>query len=464
LGPGYTVRNQEIRVHFQPDPQPRILVETNFELKNTGNSPLSLLELRLPQARWFHITYMRGNWDATPLALERSPSNPRNTILHLPQSWSIGSLHTLHLSTEFETAVPGETQLNFTSDAFFLPAYGWGAELLPARGLFATGGGSPRKWSLMVQVPDGFLVHTSGINSKIARHEKEITVRSLQRPEDKYPFAVAGRYVATQSGAAKETIQLWTRTAQDPGKLREAHDALVRKLQQYDVMFGARSKDDKPLWIVECPVTTGCFFTGHSMYAKLLGEANNKPVSAEMISLDTVMVDLTSGVPQLAAIAAPSLASSWLGYAQNPGFYEQQPPLSAFPAFSAALGREAVEGPAARTEIIRLALRAIPRAPEARSPEDEAAIRAKNLLFFFALQDRYGRESFGNAMKHILQARRGRGFDLNDLIAAFSQESHDNVAAFVRLWMKHPGVPLEFRSRYEGTPGSNTKSYQERTP
>src|SRR5713226_9399137 len=53
----------------------------------------------------------------------------------------------------------------------------------------------------------------------------------------------------------------------------------------------------------------------------------------------------------------------------------------------------------------------------------------------------------------ILRARRAAlraaGFSLDDLIAAFEAESHQDVAPFVRLWMKHPGVPGEFRARYE---------------
>ena len=49
----------------------------------------------------------------------------------------------------------------------------------------------------------------------------------------------------------------------------------------------------------------------------------------------------------MALATAPALAASWLGYGQNPGFYEQDPPLSAFPAFAAAVGDEALNGAAA---------------------------------------------------------------------------------------------------------------------
>jgi aminopeptidase N len=63
----------------------------------------------------------------------------------------------------------------------------------------------------------------------------------------------------------------------------------------------------------------------------------------------------------------------------------------------------------------------------------------------------------------MLEARRGGGFDLDDLIAAFEQETHQNVAQFVRLWMKHPGVPADFRARYEG-PAASALTLKETMP
>jgi aminopeptidase N len=96
-------------------------------------------------------------------------------------------------------------------------------------------------------------------------------------------------------------------------------------------------------------------------------------------------------------------------------------------------------------------LRMIPEKAAASLPEKPAVVRAKSLLFFYALQDRYGREVFRKAISHMLYARRERGFELSDLIAAFEQETHQNAAEFVRLWMKRPGVPEEFRARYRET-------------
>jgi hypothetical protein len=209
-------------------------------------------------------------------------------------------------------------------------------------------------------------------------------------------------------------------------------------------------------------VLPGCFTSTESSYANLL-DAEPASVSAELVSSDTLLIDFHGGARGLAA-AAPALAASWLGYGQNPGFYEQQPPLSALPAFASALGQEALDGPSFRTETIRRALRMIPKSVERRQPEDENVLRAKSFLFFYALEERYGREAFRHAVDHVLSARQGRGFNLNDLIAAFEQETHQNVAEFVRLWMKRPGVPDEFRAHYEDASASIAITSKETMP
>ena len=372
-------------------------------------------------------------------------------LLTFPKAWTVSRRHTLRLSVEYRRAASNEAALSFTPDAFFLPAQGWSPELLPARGIFATGGVPPKSWDLTVRVPGNFLVHSSGAPNQrsagTSRGASERTIRAKQTARDGYPFVIAGRYVAETLTAGQESVNLWTRSPQSPESLREPSEALARAMQAYDRLFGARPNDAHGLWLIECPQVTGCFSSTTSNYGHLISEGTAE-ITAEMASRDTAMVDLSGGAPEIAA-AAPSLASSWLGYGQNPGFFEQDPPLSALPAFAASLGREAVEGEQVRAQIIRRVLRAIPANVQPAQPESGDVLRAKSLLFFYALQDRYGQQVFAAALSHMLYARRGGGFDLNDLIAAFEQEAHQNVAEFVRLWMKHPGVPDEFRARYQ---------------
>jgi hypothetical protein len=463
LGPGYSIENQEIRVQFLPGPDPRIRSEADYRLRNTGNQPLSSLELRLPGHRSFHLTTAQATWDGVSIAEQTSPVNPRNTVLELPRRWSLNEAHNLHLSAEFQNPPAGADGFSFASDAFFLPSEGWAPEMLPSQGLFSTGGVPPKQWRLVVHVPVGFLVHTSGHSTRASRNAREITVQAVQYPEDRYPFVIAGRYKETSLDAGSgNRVFLWSRAPEDSAHLRQSADALVRAIQAYDATFGARSQKNQPLWIVECPVAAGCIRTAESSYASLLSPEPGA-ISSQLVSLDTLLIDFSGGPPKLAA-AAPALAASWLGYGQNPGFYEQQPPLSALPAFASALGQEAIEGPSSRTETIRRALRMIPKSAVARKPEDETVLRAKSFLFFYALQERYGRDAFRQAIDHMLSARKGRGFNLNDLIASFEQETHQNVAEFVRLWMKRPGVPDDFRARYEDASASIVINSKETMP
>jgi len=466
LGPGYTIVNQQITVNFVANPQPVIRIEGVYQLKNDGNQPLTSLELRLPGRRRFHFSDPSAQWDNTAVTFAASPDNPRNVVLTFPQPWTVSSRHTLRLSVEYQRAAFNEVALSFTPDAFFLPAQGWSPELVPARGIFATGGVPPKAWNLIVRVPHDFLVHSSGQSNKHSmknsRDAAERTIRITQTFRDGYPFVIAGRYVAATLTAGQETVNLWTRSPQNPEALRRPSEALARAIQAYNSTFGARPKDSHQLWLVECPDLAGCFTSTTSNFSRLTSEGNEK-TSAEMASQDTAMVDLTGGAPEIAA-AAPSLASSWLGYAQNPGFFEQTPPLSALPAFAASRGREAVEGPQVRAQIIRRLLRVIPADPPARQLEADDVLRAKSLLFFYGLQDRYGLQVFSAALSHMLDARRGGGFDLDDLIAAFEEEAHQNVAEFVRLWMKHPGVPDEFRARHEDVAALATRSSKEDVP
>lgn len=448
LGPGYTIESQEIHVEFDST-APRIHVESVYRLRNSGNQPVSSLEVRLPARRAFHMESSQAAWDAAPLSVQVSPENSRDTLLELAAPWKISARHTLRFSIDILPAASGETAFSFASDAFFLPSEGWTPELLPARGLFATGGVPPKNWRFSVQVPAGFLLHTSGHSPKTSRHGGEMSVDSLQSAEDRYPFVVAGRYLETQFNSGSENINVWTRTNVDASGLRPSGDALARAIQAFDSTFGTRAESSQRLWIVECPVVSGCFSAARSSYASLVSP-EPAAVSSQLASVDTVMMDISGGASNFSA-AAPALAATWLGYGQNPGFYEQELPLAALPAFAASLAETAVTGPGARADTIRRGLLQIPEnSANAKSP-DEATLRAKSFLFFYALQDQYGQDVFRRAVTHMLSARRGRGFDLSDLISAFEQESQQNVAEFVRMWMKHPGVPADFRARYQNS-------------
>ena len=459
LGPGYSIEKQEIEVRFLQAPEPTIQINATYHLRNDGIRPLTTLELRLPGRRRFHFADPSVEWDGRSVTLDISPDNRRNSILNLSDPWKVSEDHTLKLSVEYKQAAPGDHSFSFARDAFFLPSEGWSPQLMPARGAFAKGGVPPAKWQMTIRVPQDFLVHASGEKPKKSKSNGEQVVRVTQRLKDGYPFVVAGRYVSAKFKATPETVTLWSRAPQQSDTLRQSADGLVSTMKAYDATFGKRVENSHDLWLVECPVVEDCFSTTASYFSSLINDPGTKP-TAEMASLDTVMVDLSKGAPDVVAAAGPSLASTWLGYGQNPGFYEQDPPLAALPAFAAIRGREAAGGPQIRTNAIRRALKVIPVNGQPGKTEPDEVIRAKSLLIFFALQDRYGQKAFSDALSHMLYARRRGGFDITDLISAFDQETHQNVGEFVRHWMKRPGVPQDFRARYEGETSADADAFQ----
>jgi len=455
LGPGYIIEDQQIRVHFLPGPEPRIRIEAEYKLKNTGNQAIPALEMRLPGRR-FHLTSKQFLWDSSELTPVQFSWNPRVSVVPLPDKWAISERHIARFN--FECAPPENEASGpgFAGDAFLLAAGNWNPELMPAEGLFGFGGVPPEKWTLLVTVPTDFLVHMSGgkVQVMAARNGSEQTVRATQTRDDHAPFVIAGRYASSEIAEGKQQIHLWTRSKQEIATLKRAGEQIAATMDVYNKTFGTRASVNAPLWIVECPAAPNCFPNFNPRREGLLGEGSS---SAEMISADTLVVDLSAGMPKLAIAVAPSLAASWLGYGQNPGFYDQTPPLSALPLFAAALGRESLEGPAFRTETIRRALRTIPKNAEKRgakgpsqTQESPEVLRAKSLLFFYGLQDHFGSKALSSALTEMLAARRGRGFNMNDLIAALWDRTGEDAAEFERIWMKRPGVPEEFRQRYEG--------------
>jgi hypothetical protein len=60
----------------------------------------------------------------------------------------------------------------------------------------------------------------------------------------------------------------------------------------------------------------------------------------------------------------------------------------------------------------------------------------------------------------MIQDRRGLDFSLEDLISAIEAESHQPQGQFVREWLKHLGIPDEFRARYamNVTPAPNSSA------
>src|SRR5260370_18891411 len=115
------MESEQVGVEFVAAPEPRIRIEAEYSLKNTGNRPLNELELRLPGRRRFHFDDPHAAWDSAVITTGISPENPRNMLITLPQPWTMSARHTPHLSIKNLPGATPATALSYSSAPFFLP-------------------------------------------------------------------------------------------------------------------------------------------------------------------------------------------------------------------------------------------------------------------------------------------------------------------------------------------------------
>ena len=74
---------------------------------------------------------------------------------------------------------------------------------------------------------------------------------------------------------------------------------------------------------------------------------------------------------------------------------------------------------------------------------------AKAELFLLALEAQCGKEKLRRALAWMVRSLRGKPVDYEDLRSALEAETRQNLSEFFRVWLNHPGIPGDFRARYE---------------
>jgi aminopeptidase N len=64
------------------------------------------------------------------------------------------------------------------------------------------------------------------------------------------------------------------------------------------------------------------------------------------------------------------------------------------------------------------------------------------------LEDLCGRDNLRAAFQHIVRARRGDEVADEELRAAAEAASQRDLAEMFRAWLNRPGIPDDFRARY----------------
>jgi len=71
------------------------------------------------------------------------------------------------------------------------------------------------------------------------------------------------------------------------------------------------------------------------------------------------------------------------------------------------------------------------------------------VFFFVALEDFCGHDNLRTALRDIISARASSDTGYEELRAAAESASGKDLAEMFRNWLVQPGIPDDFRARYE---------------
>ena len=450
FGPGYLIKKQNIELRFVSSPEPHLVVQCTYQLLNSGNQPLSTLQVRVPAANAFRRTATSAEWNGKSISIQTvsaaSLSDRGDTIeLHWPEPWAVKQKRTLVLSYKLSTGVHLGSYLAASPETFFAFPESWDPVLLPARHLLATGGIPPPKWDLSVRVPSGFLVNASGIPAKRKSSHDEWIYSFRQQPGAFASFAAGGKYVEREVNANGDRILFWTLQPVDSAAAQSAANSIASRARYYESQYGSLTKGQRTIRLLECPVPSKSFGCG---------------ALPETIFINQAWIARGLKDKEFFEDIDFELAYTWFGGVARVRFDEGPLPMDAVAPYTAWEAQSIEDGGNSRTKRIQSLLsdfdehiteckeKIVLPLPPGKNDCSYSPAWTKSALFFFALEDKIGRGPFHQSLKSMIQALRGGDFRLQDLISAMESESHQPQGQFVRQWLKYPGIPDNFRARY----------------
>lgn len=465
FGPGYTIEKQRIEVTYSNDAPDHVTVRAWYQMKNTGTQPLENMRLQLPSEKNFAPQNVRGEWRGKSIAVPPAPDEKGIAQVAFGMRWSQGDRGDFVVSYDLETPIAKPAPPSQGGAAIFLSCGGWYPVLMAPRGDFSSGGAPPPKWDLIVTMPKGYHVRTSGHEHGQDRTGKknvaEISLRFEQIPlTDFSPFVVAGPYVQQVVKSTNGTAVLWTSHLVAPERANKIGDQVSTDAAYFNAEFGPDPNDKQTTWIIECADGSlgsaqtprlspeGCLTVPHSVVVPPEEFSADAPAGFR----ETIDSQL---IATLFRISHPILR-------EDPGFPASY--AGDYAAFAYATSHD----PASRTSAVRTLLSRFDAnststvKPLLRVSSDDpepvrARARVQSELFFIALEDRCGVANLHHALARELRILRGQTLEISDLRSAVEAECGADLADLFRQWLNRPNIPEDFRARYAESPKAASK-------
>jgi hypothetical protein len=454
LGPGYQFADRQAEILVSGAAPGRIHFHVADEIENVGDRPLRSLEVRLPEGPMFGEQNLRVVIEGAEISPQRSsptdarmmrapfnPPWPQNEKRNVVTEWDL-----VPESSARGTIVASPSGF-FIADETALPLW------QTPYGVFARGGTNPDKELLTVFAPPDFRVLAPGKALKRTPDGDYVAQRFLINPENDFlPYVVAGRYQEKVIQSRQGEVQFWTFHPMDVPAAQAAAERLSSSMKAFREYFGPASTGKSAVRIAEAPAVLPAEF-GASLDPGGVsfpdGVLLDPRVFQQGIASETVL-----------QLSEYELARTWFGWRVRPRPEAQilmGRGVGLFGLLIAAEGRGEEQRRGMIVSLIHRYDEARATAPDKRLMEPPAGYsRAERIstgyragLFFVALEDVCGHDNLRTALRDVLHDRAGSDTGYEELRAAAESASGKDLAEMFRKWLVEPGIPEDFRARYQ---------------
>jgi hypothetical protein len=458
VAPGYKVQRETLSVHLVSGAPPHLAIRAQYELANVGNVPLDFIGVTLPGEKEFGRANLRAEIDGKEITPQHNPHETADDWrIPLPAPWRQKDKRNLSLSYDLASQPASDPRIVVAANTFYLNDSGWFPGLMGFKVFLSPAVVRPNPTLLTVIVPADFRVTASGQPSGTKNQSGEIEHRFRIRKADFGPYVLAGHYNEQRVSTADGTVVFWASKAIPVAQAQQTAAQIAAAEKFYVHSFGAMPQSMKEICDIQPP---------EKVSAENLNWGRLLPGVVYDWTLDPsnfLGADLNSFI---SGVTGPiELGNTWFGhtivarpeawilgdglseYAWNILDESGKSATSRADAVHSILADYDAERPkAVEKPIISLA---------SSDPEDQLQIGGDKMgLFFFALEDKCGAENVRRAVADMVYALRGEEYGYSDFRAAVEYRCHQNLADFFHAWLAQPGIPPDFRARYESA-GAN---------
>ena len=444
VAPGYKIQKESLTVHFVPGNPPHLAIRAQCQLTNVGNASLEFIGVTLPGEEEFGRASLRAEIDGKEIAPHHNPHEAAGDWrIPLPTPWRQKEKRNLSLWYDLAAQPASDPRIFVSATTFYLNDSGWFPALMGFKAFLSPAVVRPDPTDLSVIIPADFRVTASGQLSGTKKQNGEIESRFRIREADFDPYVLAGQYQQQIVSSSGVTIAIWTFKPIPADQAQKTAVQIAAAVNLDLQNFGRLPKSMDKILYVEFPKEAGNRQTnGHPGHASLLPGVINVD-SEDMFAL-------------------MDLAQTWFAHAivPRPEAWALADGLEFYAVVVSSPGKNQVTNSQIGSVLADYdadKLKAVEKPIVSVTPNDPQAqielMGNKVQLFFSALEDKCGQQNVTHAISDMVYALRGEEYGYSDFRAALEQQCHQDLGNFFHTWLAQPGIPPDFRARYENASG-----------